>query len=514
MGSRRQQHPGLLHPGRDQFPRSDPCRQAGAGPRLPAGADRARQLLGLHLADARKHAHDHVDHVGPDHPALAAGSWKASGSIPSASSTPRGSRLSSSSTGSRSWACSRWSGTRRSSSTAPIPDFHRRDLWDAIQTRRLSRNGSSGLQLFDEDVRRRLRLRRARRDQDHPGGGCCRCAASAGWCWTGWSTISSPRPSRWLSAPRTSCRASTSPTTRCCRAAISPTSTRSSSGWAARTSPRSRSTRRAAARSMNFQQDGHMRDAVVPKGRANYQPNSWGEGPREFAGAGLPQLSRAEEAGAKRRLRPESFADHYSQARQFFISQTEVEQTASHRRPGVRAQQGRDAGDPRADGLASARTSTRRSAATWPPGLRLKDLPNPADAARPTRSDLPAVAGAEHPPERPAIVRRPQDRGPGYRRRRRGLLAALQAGARPARAPCSRSWRPMVGGVEVSDGTWLEADEKLDGGPSVLFDAVALLPSGAGRGVAGPGSRRRATSSPTRSPIASSSAMPPPPSRC
>ena len=32
------------------------------------------------------------------------------------------------------------------------------------------------------------------------------------------------------------------------------------------------------------------------------------------------------QAGPKRRLRPESFADHYSQARQFYISQTEVEQ--------------------------------------------------------------------------------------------------------------------------------------------------------------------------------------------
>ncbi|MFX9552088.1 catalase-related domain-containing protein, partial [Acinetobacter baumannii] len=33
-----------------------------------------------------------------------------------------------------------------------------------------------------------------------------------------------------------------------------------------------------------------------------------------------------EEVGEKRRLRPESFADHYSQARQFYISQTETEQ--------------------------------------------------------------------------------------------------------------------------------------------------------------------------------------------
>ena len=32
-----------------------------------------------------------------------------------------------------------------------------------------------------------------------------------------------------------------------------------------------------------------------------------------------------------------------------------------------------------------------------------------------------------------------------------------------------------VGGVKLSDGSWLEADEKIDGGPSVVFDAVALV---------------------------------------
>ena len=54
LGSRRQQHPGLLHPGRHQVPGPHPRRQAGARPRLPAGPDRARQLLGLRLADARE----------------------------------------------------------------------------------------------------------------------------------------------------------------------------------------------------------------------------------------------------------------------------------------------------------------------------------------------------------------------------------------------------------------------------------------------------------------------------
>ena len=36
---------------------------------------------------------------------------------------------------------------------------------------------------------------------------------------------------------------------------------------------------------------------------------------------------------------------------------------------------------------------------------------------------------------------------------------------------------PTVGGVAASDGTRVEADRKTGGGPSVLYDAVAVLPS-------------------------------------
>ena len=76
----------------------------------------------------------------------------------------------------------------------------------------------------------------------------------------------------------------------------------------------------------NFQQDGHMA-MVNPKGRANYEPNSWGAegGPRESHEIGFRSFP-AEEKGRKVRERSESFADHYSQARQFYMSQTKVEQ--------------------------------------------------------------------------------------------------------------------------------------------------------------------------------------------
>ena len=36
---------------------------------------------------------------------------------------------------------------------------------------------------------------------------------------------------------------------------------------------------------------------------------------------------------------------------------------------------------------------------------------------------------------------------------------------------------PKVGGAKLSDGTLVKADQMIDGGPSVLYDAVALLPS-------------------------------------
>ena len=53
LGSRRQQYPGFLHSGCDQVPRLRPRSKAGAGPRLPAGANGPRQFLGFHFTDAR-----------------------------------------------------------------------------------------------------------------------------------------------------------------------------------------------------------------------------------------------------------------------------------------------------------------------------------------------------------------------------------------------------------------------------------------------------------------------------
>jgi catalase len=83
----------------------------------------------------------------------------------------------------------------------------------------------------------------------------------------------------------------------------------------------------------NFQRDGMMQ-MTVPTGRANYEPNSLaiaGEdaGPREHPSgfestAGATGQSHPEDG--KIRRRSETFADHYSQARMFYRSQTAIEQ--------------------------------------------------------------------------------------------------------------------------------------------------------------------------------------------
>ena len=39
---------------------------------------------------------------------------------------------------------------------------------------------------------------------------------------------------------------------------------------------------------------------------------------------------------------------------------------------------------------------------------------------------------------------------------------------------------PKIGGVTLDDGTAVAARHKIDGGPSVLFDSVAILPSAEG----------------------------------
>ena len=139
----------------------------------------------------------------------------------------------------------------------------------------------------------------------------------------------------------------------------------------------------------HFQQDGHMA-SVNPVGRVNYEPHSWsGEagGPREDPSGGYH--SYAEDLqGLKHRVRSDRFADHYSQARQFFISQTPIEQDhivdafvfelSKCEQPGIRARM-----------VANLRNVDEGFARRVAEALRLDPYPEASMPARPPITDLP-----------------------------------------------------------------------------------------------------------------------------
>jgi catalase len=223
----------------------------------------------------------------------------------------------------------------------------------------------------------------------------------------------------------------------------------------------------------HFQQDGHMA-MHNPVGHVNYEPNSFGEGPRESPQRGFTSFADVEQ-GPKRRLRAESFADHYSQARQFFISQTAGEQThiaaaltfelSKVKTPAVRER------------VVSHLLNIDENLANQVAGaLGLKKLPKSADAAVATRQDLdpsPALSIIQKGPQRfegrklGIMVSEGTDAN---------LLKALKAALSKAGATFEII-APQVTGAEASDGSWIDADQMIDGGPSVLYDAVALLPA-------------------------------------
>jgi len=228
----------------------------------------------------------------------------------------------------------------------------------------------------------------------------------------------------------------------------------------------------------HFQQDGHMA-MRNPVGRANYEPNSWGAtkgGPREDPVRGITAFAETVD-GPKQRVRSESFADHYSQARQFFVSQTPIEQKhigdalvfelSKVERPDIRSRV-----------VSHLLNVDETLAVTVADGLGL-GLPNAAPAARTPIADLP-------PSDKLSIVKN----GPNsFKGRKLGILLSDGADAALVEALLKavdaggavyEIVAPKIAGVTLSDGTTVAAKHKIDGGTSVLFDAVAIIVSAAG----------------------------------
>ncbi|WP_309627705.1 catalase [Brevundimonas sp.] len=229
----------------------------------------------------------------------------------------------------------------------------------------------------------------------------------------------------------------------------------------------------------NMQRDGQMQ-MQVPKGRANYEPNSLSQagedgGPREDPKGGFRTFEQPVE-GTKVRIRAETFADHYSQARLFFLSQTEPEQahlasalvfelsklTMDHVRDRVLGNlQNVDAGLAQrvADGL-NVKLPAANPAASEPydmdasPALRI--VGKYPDTLKGRAVGILVTDGADG-----------------------AIVDAVRAAAEGAGATV-KIVAPKIGGVTLKGGKTLKADGQLAGTPSVMFDAVALVLSEAG----------------------------------
>lgn len=228
----------------------------------------------------------------------------------------------------------------------------------------------------------------------------------------------------------------------------------------------------------NFQRDGMMQMAV-PKGRANYEPNSLsapGEdgGPRESASQGFQSIASADladEEGPKLRVRADLFADHYSQARMFWLSQTENEQ--AHIASSFVFELSKVAMEPvRTRMLGNLRNVDDGLAKRVADGLGMV-LPKANPAAR-ARVDLdPSDALSIQKTMKPTLAGRKVGvliADGTDAAALDSLLAALRKSAAAVMIVA-----PKIGGAKLSDGSLRKADGQLAGTPSVLFDAVAVV---------------------------------------
>jgi catalase len=234
----------------------------------------------------------------------------------------------------------------------------------------------------------------------------------------------------------------------------------------------------------NFQRDGMMQ-TQVPKGRGNYEPNSLaahGEegGPRESAAAGFATTnatSGPDENGDKLRVRAETFADHFSQARLFYRSQTPSEQ--AHIASSFVFELSKvgmlDQVPPRM--VANLRNVDEDLATRVAAGLGI-DLPKKAKAAKEPVDMAPSDALSIHKNMKATLEGRSV-----------GILVADGTDAGELDAVVAAVGKakgkavivaPKVGGAKLSDGTVRKADAQLAGAPSQIFDAVAIIVSDAG----------------------------------
>jgi catalase len=225
---------------------------------------------------------------------------------------------------------------------------------------------------------------------------------------------------------------------------------------------------------MHLQRDGHMQ-MTVPKGRVNYSPSSLQpDTPRQDPHQGLTSFAQRME-GDKLRVRAESFADHFSQARQFFYSQTVPEQNHivsafvfELSKVQTKAVRERMVGQ-----LANVDPQIAQRVAN---GLGLRGQIQPLPTTVKPRTKL-------EPSPALSILAKSKKTLAG---RKVGCLIADGTDARQVNELKAATEKlkadfavvaPKVGGAMGLDGKLIEGDFQLAGGSSVLFDAVFVAAS-------------------------------------
>ncbi len=221
----------------------------------------------------------------------------------------------------------------------------------------------------------------------------------------------------------------------------------------------------------NLQRDGHMQ-MLQPKGRVNYEPSSLQADSPHATPAGFRSHATPADDGVKGRIRAESFADHYSQARLFYRSQSKYEQ--AHMASSLVFELSK-VGTPhvREAIVGHLRHIDADLAQRVADGLGLDALP-PAPPAKVKPQDMKPSPALQ-------IIGKMKDTLQG---RCIGILihdgsdAAALKTLRKAAEDAGASVKivaPRLGGARLAGGRQQPADGQLAGTPSTVFDAVAVL---------------------------------------
>ena len=226
----------------------------------------------------------------------------------------------------------------------------------------------------------------------------------------------------------------------------------------------------------NNQRDGMHRQAIH-RGRVSYEPNSLGGGcPFQAGSAGFVSFPEPRELeDHKVRGKPERFADHYTQATLFWNSQTDVEKAhivsafrfelSRVQTPAIRERM--------VSGLMNVAPELASAVAE---GLGMREMPEPMPKVlkEPVQPEVERSAAL-------SLFARPGDGT--IRARRIAVIVADGVDAAAVRDIADRLTAAgavprlvgsRLGAVESASGDPIEVDTTLEATPSVLFDALVI----------------------------------------